>query len=197
MLENDSNIDYVTPYFKTIHGDTVALSTILHVKLNNISDTTMLKTYCSTNNLSIVKQDEFMPLWFILSVNTDAIKSSLEFANQLYEEGAVQYAEPDFVGSTKSSNVNITDTYWSDQWGLNNTGQYGGTSGVDIKAREAWAITTGQNIKVAVIDQGIQLDHPDLQNNIYSSGYDAITESQSLLRGDHGNACAGIYWSCC
>jgi subtilisin family serine protease len=48
-------------------------------------------------------------------------------------------------------------------------------------------------VKVAVVDQGIQLDHPDLKSNISSISFDTATgTSPSQVRGDHGTACAGI-----
>lgn len=77
---------------------------------------------------------------------------------------------------------------------LKNTGQNGGTSGIDIHAEQAWNITTGSSsIRVAVYDQGFEMNHPDLQNNVYGTGYDAETgTTPSIVRGNHGTACAGI-----
>jgi len=49
------------------------------------------------------------------------------------------------------------------QWGLKNTGETGGIPGADIKATDAWEITTGNNnIKIGIIDDGIYGNHPDL-----------------------------------
>jgi len=93
------------------------------------------------------------------------------------------------------------NTYYYQQWGLKNIGQFGGTSGIDIKAEPAWTITKGNaNIKVAVIDEGVDLTHPDLQANILQ-GYDATvnmpggTNGSSWGNNDHGTHCAGIVGS--
>ncbi|MHC4510748.1 MAG: S8 family peptidase, partial [Planctomycetota bacterium] len=53
-------------------------------------------------------------------------------------------------------------------WGLNNTGQTGGTPGADIDAPEAWDIQTGDSeIIVAVTDTGVDFGHPDLADNMW------------------------------
>ena len=64
------------------------------------------------------------------------------------------------------------DPYLAEQWGLHNTGQTvngaAGAAGADIHAPEAWAKTTGSpDVKVAVVDSGINFDAPDLAPNIW------------------------------
>lgn len=55
-------------------------------------------------------------------------------------------------------------------YGMNNTGQFGGTTDADIDAPEAWDQTRGAtNTIVAVIDSGIDLDHPDLVSNLWEN----------------------------
>src|SRR5689334_22200931 len=64
------------------------------------------------------------------------------------------------------------DPYLAEQWGLHNTGQTvngaAGAAGADIHAPEAWARTTGSpDVKVAVVDSGINFEAPDLAPNIW------------------------------
>ncbi len=64
--------------------------------------------------------------------------------------------------------VEPNDAQFDQLWGLNNTGQSGGTPDADIDAPEAWEITTGsRETIVAVIDTGIDTDHPELVNNLW------------------------------
>ena len=76
---------------------------------------------------------------------------------------------------------------------MSNTGQNGGTNGLDINVCDAWNITQGQNVVVAVLYHGLEINHPDLSNNIHPLSYDTESNtSPSLVLGNHGVACAGI-----
>ncbi|MHC4736336.1 MAG: S8 family serine peptidase, partial [Planctomycetota bacterium] len=64
--------------------------------------------------------------------------------------------------------VTPNDPYFYFMWGMHNTGQMGGTVDADIDAPETWDIHTGDpNIIVAVIDTGVDYNHPDLTANMW------------------------------
>jgi subtilisin family serine protease len=125
-------------------------------------------------------------------------QSAIEYANWLMENKLLVMAQPSFWRLMQTLN----NPYFSSQWGFQNIGQYDGTAGVDIKANYAWELATGSDIKVAVIDEGVDLTHPDLVGNLLS-GYDA-TDGQDKAGAthggyggfnnddSHGTACSGI-----
>src|SRR5205823_9768361 len=79
-----------------------------------------------------------------------------------------KYAEPDFVAHLDATLPN--DPSFTSMWGLNNTGQSGGISGMDIRAAQAWDISTGNpNTVVADVDTGADWSHPDLAANIWTN----------------------------
>jgi subtilisin family serine protease len=91
------------------------------------------------------------------------------------------------------------DPLFALQWPLDNQGQGGGTVDADVDAPEAWAITRGSaSILIAVLDDAVQLDHPDLAPNIAAAGRDfradppRETAAPNQVIDRHGTAVAGV-----
>jgi ELWxxDGT repeat protein len=77
----------------------------------------------------------------------------------------ILYAEPDYIVYADEI---PNDASFSSLWGMNNTGQTGGTADADIDAPEAWEYTTGSSdIVIASIDTGVDYTHPDLAANMW------------------------------
>ncbi len=93
-------------------------------------------------------------------------------AQRLEQDPAVAYAEPDYRVEL------FAEPSQSDQWGLENTGQSvlgtDGTPDLDVDGTAAWETTTGsRDVVVAVIDTGIDTDHPDLGANVWTNRAEA------------------------
>lgn len=132
-----------------------------------------------------------MPLWYTLSCTKKSKGNALDMANLFYETGFFESSEPDLMSDDSPQCVN--DTYFATyQWNLRNTGQNGGTPNIDVNFCNARALTQGSNsITVAVVDQGIEMNHSDL--NVHNVSYDCETGTRlSQVYGAHGTNCAGF-----
>ena len=126
------------------------------------------------------------------------------FATNANGRVAVQCEAPDRTPAAGGG-----DPLFAEQWHLRNTGQMtfsdsGGTAGADL--RMATAIDSGQNgagVKLAVVDTGIEICHPDLAANTRAGGsfnfaFPARPGSSRAdpfnfsTVGDHGTSVAGV-----
>lgn len=154
------------------------------------------------------------PLWLIqFDGGVLETEEALEFAwalrgitiAQFNHNNIVHRAEPD-------------DPEFDEQWNFYNDGTNGGSGTADVDAKSAWDITTGgvtangDTIVVAVIDGGFNVEHEDLEQNIFRNnqeipgngvdddnngyiddvhGWNVYSTSGSHFFDNHGNHVAG------
>lgn len=134
------------------------------------------------------------PVWgatdqFILTLPRATAEMVFTETSKRSTHPEVAWAEPDFIRQAVKSAVPNDPKFADYQWHLNNTGQNGGTVGADAKLPAAWDLTTGRtNILIAILDDGVQIDHPDLAANIYVNGGEipgnGVDDDQNGVRDD-------------
>ena len=83
-----------------------------------------------------------------------------------------------------------TDPLFGLQWHLLNTGQNGGTPGIDINVVDVWEDYTGAGVTIGVVDTGIEYTHPDLLSNVntdidHNAGVSGSPDDASAQPGDN------------
>jgi subtilisin family serine protease len=97
----------------------------------------------------------------------------------------VDLVTPDY---SVSADVIPNDPSFNALWGMNNVGQSGGTAGADIDATPAWNVTTGTGRTiVAVIDTGMDYNHPDLYLNVWINQADIPAAVRARLIDTNGD----------
>jgi subtilisin family serine protease len=192
LLKKDSLIYHVTQHYTYNTKDPFAITNSIWVQVDQENDIPRLREEAGKINYVVLGQNPFTANWVMLAAEPTATRNALEASQYIVEHKLGVIAEPDMRGVMKTTCVN--DTYFTSQWGLNNTGQYSGLAGVDSRVCNAWNITTGSpDVDIAVIDHGFENNHPDLSGNLQNNGYDAENgTTPTAVWGNHGTPCAGI-----
>ena len=192
QLKADPAILSVSYGYNNVSQDLVFVTNYIWVGLKSELDIMKLSQEVANLNYSIVGQNPFMPEWVMVAPLENALLDRVSAAQKLHETGLFNAAEPELLGVAKHDCTN--DPLFANQWGLSNTGQLGGTSGMDTRVCAAWDLTPGSNlVDIAIIDEGVEGNHPDLDGNMQNTGYDTKTGvSPSVVRGSHATSCAGI-----
>ncbi len=137
--------------------------------------------------------------------------TELDAAEAFMLDPAVEYAEPDYLifaasageiaagegrvvsyggaGSRQRQSTLLSanrggtpnDPFYDRQWAL-----------AKIDAEAAWKVSTGSNVIIAVIDSGVDLDHPELEERVLE-GYDFVNEDTEADDDyGHGTLVAGV-----
>lgn len=185
QLKKFSQISYSAPVIERENGEIVAgLTNRLVVGLKKRSDLILLKEYSKKWNLIALKQYEFDDRVYYLTLSKNSNHYSIEIALEISETGLFRYAEPEYL---LLNSFGTDDPSFGQQWAINS-----------MNVQNAWNLTTGcSSIRVAILDNGVELTHPDLVGNLLP-GFDATgtgtnggsTGSTSI--DSHGTKCAGI-----
>ena len=212
-LKNNGSVRTVSPNFIGKNGEKIGMSDYFYVKLKKPSDFEKLKQLAKENHVRIIEQNRFMPLWYTLRCTKRTKRNTLEVANSFFEMGLFSSSSPDFLENHTLLSPNNADLHlrqlrqtntdndpeepepcsndpdFDKLWGLRNDAN----PSIDINACEAWEITEGEGVTVAVCDTGIELTHDDLVDNISSISYDSESDSSpSIVFTEHGTSMAGV-----
>ncbi|MBP9759270.1 S8 family serine peptidase [Candidatus Dojkabacteria bacterium] len=194
-----------------LHGNSYVLGEVIvkykEEKVQIESKSVLNQARLNSVEGNLEKKHEFKDLNAV--VYKSKTKTTAQLIQELSANPNVEYAEPNHIAHVFADEAGTgepddpTDTYFDNQWGLDNDGQSGGTIGADTQAKSAWelieATGTGTEIMIGVIDTGIDYTHPDLRENMWYNPLELaavdddldgeITYSEVI---NHLNNCDGV-----
>jgi subtilisin family serine protease len=178
-----------------LEGNIQSQSLIVKVSDSSILNNPEIKDFLEANGLKEIlpkKLENIYKLTFDENADIQKIKEELsnsegiEKVDNIYllkisrETASEEITTNELTGDIPA----INDPYFDEQWGL-----------FDAQIPDTWDIEEGNNnIKIAVIDTGVELNHPDLINRIELERSENLLSVQSLPIDDngHGTQVAGI-----
>ncbi len=154
-------------------------------------DENKITNWANDIGIEIVEKFSFSPNTYLFRAGSGL--RSLELANQIYLSGDVIYAYPNWWKVMKTRSI-PNDSLFSNQWHLLNTGQAGGIAGEDVNITSVWDTYKGsENEVIAIVDDGLEILHPDLAPNILPGySWDYVHNDSDPTDGEHGTSCAGV-----
>jgi subtilisin family serine protease len=167
-LEADLDVEFIAPVYREAQSGLRLIATDeITVRFKSNVSQSQIEKLNKENNVEIIKQNRYVPNQYLLRGENP--KDTLTLANKYQESDLTEFAEPNFISEVKKEAL-TSDTFINEQWHFNNTEQEGGLEGEDVNASEAWEITKGSpDIVIAIIDDGVDIDHPDLKDNIWKN----------------------------
>jgi hypothetical protein len=202
-LKVDSRFTFASTAYRTVEGqhDFVPINRLGVIFKPGVSHA-QIDSLNASFGTRIIRPPK--PEWGIrdygLAFPTDSLSDYLGVAAAYSRSPLVQWAAPDRIADVEKSSI-PNDPYFPQQYYLANSASLYGIP-VDDNVENAWDLSRGAGVVVAVVDDGVDATHEDL--NVLC-GYDAINDSPDICPCTdcatapfdgtvdyHGTYCAGI-----
>lgn len=174
MLKSlDSSIVKMEPVLANAKGSGDLLVTSdLIVKLDaSVDPNIALNQLAARFKLSLVRKLNAPGNMFVMrSGSLPNISAKFALVRRVMNDSRVAWAQPQFKARPFKTTFEPNDSLFSEQWNLRNTGKGGSRCDTDCDANNAWDIgnangvgaVSGSGTIIAIIDDGVQLNHEDL-----------------------------------
>ena len=171
------------------------LSPLITVKLSDGADAAAIAAQVGAVDYEM---PDYAPGFAV--VRTSGGLDTFDTAEMLRGLNGVEFAEVQ-LASLPQKKAMPNDTLINQQWHHKFNNQSGAVSGTDINVENVWAYPTvgagrrGRGIIIGIVDDGVQVNHPDLAANVdLAKGRDWNGNDNDPSPGpgdDHGTCCAG------
>ncbi|MCX7625475.1 MAG: S8 family serine peptidase, partial [Candidatus Sumerlaeaceae bacterium] len=150
--------------------------------------------------LDVREKVSYSPDTYILEVRGSSLFEAMDVANLIHSWQIADFSTP-LIKKYQQKKLIPNDPLFGRQWHLRNTGTNTGVTGLaagnDVNVISVWDSYLGTGINIAIVDDGLQVTHPDLAPNARTDididiNYGDNDPSPDNSADNHGTACAGV-----
>jgi subtilisin family serine protease len=191
-LSKASDIEFAGRVLTDPGSDSPVLYTEnLFVKFQDDVPASAARKLLKSAGLKIVHELEYAHGAYFVKASEGTGRKVFALANKLLNDKRVELCHPELI-RPRASRVAAPQ-----QWHLKKTTVNGNVINQHANVVPAWAVTEGENITIAIIDNGVDIDHLDF------AGAGRVVHPRDVTRGvndgrpfyssdRHGTACAGV-----
>lgn len=197
-LQADATVRYVFPVYRLANGKRLFLNDEIMVRLRGGPEIAQLAAF---QEMGLQQGETLSVSGHIHRLRLTEPKGANPFkvCAALRARAEVMWAEPNLSFEIERHATTPNDSLFTYQWHHKNTGTSPQTPSVadaDIDSDDAWDSGYGSpGIRIAILDDGVQTTHPDLDDNLVA-GYDFFDDDSdpnpSVADDNHGTAVAGV-----
>ncbi len=157
--------------------------------LSNAKSRAILNKY----DLQVKRKLNYAKNAFFVAAHDGTGLKIFDIAQNLLDEEDVEFCHPELIRKARRR------TAAPDQWHLHKTKVNGRSIDAHVNVKEAWKVSRGKDITIAIIDDGVDIDHEEFK----VSGKVVHPRDVSLRKNNprpkdqyypenHGTACAGV-----
>ncbi len=173
------------------HGVLHLYTENLFVKFHNAVSKTDCKKILKQLKLKVKKEVKYAKNGYFVEAEEGSGMKVFKIAEKLLKNKKVEDCHPELVKQRKMK------TIWPRQWHLKKTKINKKTIDAHVDVKEAWKTTKGKKIVVAVIDDGVDINHPEFKGKgkivaPKDMMKDSSDPSPKFDDDNHGTPCAGV-----
>jgi subtilisin-like proprotein convertase family protein len=167
--------------------------------LIQLSDVASAGRIAAATDLRITSQPSYAPDYVIAESRTSGVASALDVLSRVAGQLGVVSASPMLNRQHVRRTTIPNDAFFAQQWHLRNTGQGGGAAGIDARVVDVWDTHKGSGVQICLIDDGVELTHPDLAANVqpglhfdWNDSPNDTDPAPDVSQDFHGTSVAGV-----
>ena len=170
-------------------GEVMLYTENFFVKFKDSVPETECQTVLDKYQLKVKSKLPFAPNSYFVQASEGTGLEVFHIAEQLLQEKPVEYCHPELVQERRFKTIHPL------QWHLSKTTINGKSVDAHVNIEAAWERTRGKGVTIAIIDDGVDVDHPEFAGRIVHP-FDATQNLEDARPKDpndnHGTACAGM-----